>query len=124
MTCQVPTTSLSFRRHSPPTLPNPPTIAARLDLSRPGERAAQDLLRRFGSGRWPVWRVLDLRRIGQMLYVAVQWRGVRAPFSVVEVSLKAPSLRWRYVLDAQAARSALNQLEAAKPARSRLAHLA
>lgn len=114
MTCQVPSSSLSFRRRSLLLLPNPPSIAARLDLNQPGERAVQDLLRRFGSGRWPVWRVLDLRRIGQTLYLAVQWRSTRAPFSVVAVSLTELALRWRYVPNAQAARFALHQLDEAR----------
>jgi hypothetical protein len=50
------------------------TIVASLDLSKPAERAAHDLVRRFSSGRWPLWRLLGMRREGKTLYVAVEWR--------------------------------------------------
>lgn len=74
----------------------PAARVATLDLSVPGERAAVDLVRRMSTGRWPSWRVLGMRRTGQVLLVAVQWLRTRQqPFSLVEVSLVEASLRWR-----------------------------
>lgn len=108
-----------------PSLP-PPAIAATLDLSQPGERAAHDLLQRFCTGRWPVWRLLGLRREGLALHAAVEWRRCRRPFafSLIQIALDAPALRWKYVpsaLDARKALTALEEPPARKPAaRTRL----
>ena len=112
MPCHVPATSISSRRRPPLLSSNPPAIAATLNLSIPGEREAHDLVRRFGSGRWPLWRIIDLRRQRQTLYVAVEWRRCRepGPYSVVAVSLDEIALRWRYVPNATAARATLDRL--------------
>lgn len=96
MPCHVPATSASSRR-SRPSLPlTPPVRLAALDLRKQPERAAHDLIRSFCCGRWPLWRILGMRREGESLYVAVEWRrgGGREPYSVVEVSLKKTALRW------------------------------
>jgi hypothetical protein len=85
MPCHVPATSLSFRRPLPSLPLSPPSIAAKLDLRKPGERETQDLVRRFCTGRWPVWQPLGMRRLGRTLYLAVAWTRCRkpAPYSVV-----------------------------------------
>jgi hypothetical protein len=108
--CPMPNFS-SCRSSSIPL--RPAVIVARLDLSKPPERAAQDLVRRFSSGRWPLWRLLGIRREGRNLYVAVEWRRCRKPasYSVVEVSLRRIALRWWYTPSATAARRALEQLQ-------------
>ncbi|MFO0576151.1 MAG: hypothetical protein U1A78_19280 [Polyangia bacterium] len=98
---------------------SPPPIAAVLDLAAPQERAAFELLRRFCTGRWPLWRLLGLRRQGRTLCAAVEWRrAARADrYSVAELSLEACSVCWRYFPSASAARRALRALaEAPQPA--------
>lgn len=94
-------------RPSPP----PPPIAATLDLSQPGERAAHDLLRRSCTGRWPIWRLLALRRGDGVLYAAVEWvRGkARERFAVAELSLREEAVCWRYFQTSAAARKSLSQ---------------
>ena len=48
-------TSKTLARSSPKLSP---TVAAVLNLAVPQEQAAHDLLRRFCTGRWPIWRLL------------------------------------------------------------------
>ena len=96
MPCHVPATSVSSRRSRPSLRFRPPVMLATLDLRNPAERGAQDLIRRFCGGRWPMWRVLAMRREGQRLLVAVEWRRCRAqePYSLVELSLARTAIRW------------------------------
>jgi hypothetical protein len=112
MPCHVPATSVLSRRQRPSLLQGMPVIAARLDLSKPAERAAHDLVLRFSTGRWPLWRLLAMHRRGRHLYVAVEWRRCRKPdpYSVVEVSLEETAIRWWYAPSATAARQALKWL--------------
>lgn len=98
---------------------SPPSIAAVLDLAAPQERAAFELLRRFCTGRWPLWRLLGLRWQGCTLCAAVEWRRTaRAErYSVAELSLEARSVCWRYFPSATEARRALREpAEAPQPA--------
>lgn len=90
---------------------SPPPIAAVLDLAVPQERAAFELLRRFCTGRWPLWRLLGLRRHGRTLRAAVEWRRTaRAErYSVAELSLEACSVCWWYFPSATEARRALRE---------------
>lgn len=90
---------------------SPPPIAAVLDLAVPQERAAFDLLRRFCTGRWPLWRLLGLRRQGRALCAAVEWRRAARSdrYSVAELSLEACSVCWRYFPSATEARRALRE---------------
>ncbi len=94
MPCHVPATSASSRRLSLPLKSSVPL--ATLDLRNPAEREAQELMRRFCGGRWPVWRILGMRRDGARLLVAVEWRRCRGhdPYSLVELSLTQPSIQW------------------------------
>lgn len=96
MPCHVPATSASSRRSRPSLRFRPPVLLATLDLRNPAERGAQDLIRRFCGGRWPVWRVLGMRREGKRLLVAVEWRRCRAhePYSLVEISLTRAAMYW------------------------------
>lgn len=109
MPCHVRSSTISRRRSS--LFPSsPPPVAAGLDIAKPGERAAQDLLRRFSSGRWPTWRPLAMRRGDSSLLVAVEWhpRSLRTPrsYSVVAVALDATALRWHDFPSAKAAQRA------------------
>lgn len=116
MPCSPLATSVSAHRRSPSLLTSPPPVAAVLDLSQPGERQAHDLLRRFASGRWPLWRLLAMRRVGQSLVAAVQWRprSRRIPraFSVVTVSLADVAMAWLDFPAAGEAQRALATLDA------------
>ncbi|MFO0576968.1 MAG: hypothetical protein U1A78_23440 [Polyangia bacterium] len=82
-----------------------------LYLADPQERAAHDLLRRFCTGRWPIWRLLALRRGDGVLYAAVEWvRGMaRERFAVAELSLREEAVCWRYFPTAAAARQSLSK---------------
>jgi len=103
----------------------PPSIAATLDLSQPGERAAHDLLRRFGTGRWPLWRLLGLRRGDGVLFAAVEWLRSHEParFAVAELSLRGRAVSWRDCCSAAAARQSLFLNAPKAPARQRPAKL-
>jgi len=91
----------------------PPPIVAQLDLAKPGERKAHDLVRRFSTGRWPLWRLLGMRRNGQTLFIAVEWRRCVEPnpYSLVRVSLGESAMCWRCFPTAAAVRSALAHLD-------------
>lgn len=109
-------------RGSPPSL-SPATIVATLDLAQPQERAAHELLRRFCTGRWPTWRLFGLRRSGRTLYAAVEWQRckTRERFSVAELSLDGPAVRWRCFTSAVDVRRALAGLDARAAAASQSA---
>lgn len=116
MPCSPLATSVSAHRRSPSLLTSPPPVAAVLDLSQPGERQAHDLVRRFASGRWPLWRLLSMRRVGHSLLAAVQWspgsRRIPGCFAVVAVSLTEVALSWLDFPGAGDARRALAKLDA------------
>ena len=117
MPCHVPATSVSRRR--PPSLRlSPPKAVAVLDLAQPGERDAHDFLRRFTTGRWPLWRVLGLRRRGSQLRAAVCWlRGGQINgYSLAELSLVEQAVCWRDMASAVAARQALTEGDSATAA--------
>ena len=71
MPCHVPATSVSSRRRAL-YQKRPPTIAAKLDLSKPGERSAHDFLLRATSGCLPLFRLLSMNRRGSSLLVAIE----------------------------------------------------
>lgn len=99
-------TSKTLARSSPKQRP---PVAAVLDLAEPPERAAFDLIQRFCTGRWPLWRLLDLHREGNMLCAAVEWCRSRGPerYAVATLSLQQIAICWRYFPSATAARQAL-----------------
>jgi len=84
-------------------------IAALLNLEKADERQTHDFLRRACSGRWPIWRLLGMRRQGLTLYVAVKWlrAGGDTPYSLVELSLDRTAMWMRAFPTAAAARAAL-----------------
>lgn len=97
-----------------------PQIVATLDLSKPNELAAEKMIRSATTGRWPLWRLLGMRRHGERLILAVEWkpRQLRAPraFSLVSIDLNDRAIRWRDFPDATAAAAALlAQPEVAEP---------
>ena len=94
MPCHFPATSVSCRRRAIYQM-RPPSIAAKLDLSKPGEAWAEDYLRRASTGNDAFWCPLGIRRDAAVLFVAVRWligkKGER--FSVVTISLTENPLR-------------------------------
>ena len=109
MPCHVPATSVS-RRCRKLFSSRPPTIAAKLDLSKPGEAWAEDYLRRASTGKEAFWRPLAIRRDDAALLVAVQWllwQPAKDRYSVVTLSLTERALSWRKYPTADAAKKAL-----------------
>jgi len=111
MPCHLAATRGWSRRARWPPPGRPLLIAAHLDLNRPNERAAHDLLWRLSTGRWPRWRVLALRRRGPCLLVAVEWR--REPesprYSRIKLTLAPLGLHWRDFVTAEAARRSVRR---------------
>jgi hypothetical protein len=95
----------------------PPAIAAKLDLSKPGESWAEDYLRRASTGNDAFWRPLGIRRDAAALFVAVRWLiGKKCErFSVVTISLTEHAVSWRKYPTAQAAKKALVAISTGKP---------
>ena len=116
MPCHVPATSMSCRRRSIYQM-RPPSIAAKLDLSKPGEAWAEDYLRRASTGNDAFWRPLGIRRDAAALFVAVRWLiGKKCErFSVVTISLTEHAVSWRKYRTAQAAKKALAALSTDEP---------
>ena len=95
MPCHVPATSVSSRRRT--LLPKrPPTIAAKLDLSKPSEAWAEEYLRRASTGNDAFWRPLSVS-VGMLLRYSSRCAGSSARkserFSVV--TIRSPSTLFR-----------------------------
>jgi hypothetical protein len=88
-------------------------LSSMLDLEKPAEREAYDLVRGMISHGHPVWHLLGIRRDGTSLYLAVEWarRGRAAPtYSVVQLRLDdSLTMRSVHAESATAARSALDR---------------
>ena len=74
----------------------PAEPSAVLDLSKPGEKSAQDFLVRATTGRNPLFRAYAIRRKGRSLLVCVET--VNASYLVLRLSLTSHRLTWRYFL--------------------------
>jgi hypothetical protein len=89
------------------------TVVATLDMNHEVERDIHAFLTRACSGRWPMWRVLGMKRLGDTLFVCVKWlRCADGRYSLVAVSLDRIALRWCYFPTASAGCSALAALDA------------
>ncbi len=90
--------------------------ARRVSASLP-QCAASDLLRRFCSGRWPLWRLLAVRVGSGALLTAVEWcrTGQRKRFAVAELTLDGLEVRWRSFTSARATRTALRLMVEPSP---------
>jgi hypothetical protein len=88
-------------------------VAATLDLSQPGERAAHDTILWATTGRWPLWRLLGVRRHVGSLAVAVKWKPKQPSsprdFSLIVIDLRDRTMRW---LDFSTSAAALDALRA------------
>lgn len=120
MCCHVRSTSASCRSRWQYRLPKslPPPVLATLDLSQPAERQAHDFLCRATSKSDAIWKLLDLRRLGDWLLCVVRWAHSDEdgkPYSVAEVGLKEMAVYWRDHATAAAAREELERRCAAPP---------
>lgn len=114
MPCHVRSASPPKKRRRSSLKTSPPSILAKLDLSKKSERDTQAFLHRACSGRWPLWRLLGMRRQGLTLYVAVKWlrAGGDTPYSLVELALDRMAMWLRPFPTAAAARAELAAVEA------------
>jgi hypothetical protein len=97
MPCHVPATSVSSHRRKPFSK-SPSIIAAKLDMTRPGERWAQSFMVWAATGARPAWKPLAVARRKDALVVAVEWGTWphdERPYGVVEIALSGDSLRWQ-----------------------------
>ena len=97
-----PVTSVSVRKvvDSPSKPPHTmPAACAVLDLTKPGERRVEALLRWASTGEKPLWLPLAIRRHDDKLLVAVEWRAWphlhSHPLGLVELLLTGNELRWQ-----------------------------
>ena len=105
MPCHVRSASKLKIRRSPSQFP-PRDAVLRLD--KPADRRVHDLVRRFCTGRWPLWSLLGVYGGPDALRCAVKWlRGGPGTFSVVEITPDGLALRWWYYPTADAACTAL-----------------
>ena len=122
MPCHA-SSSRSSRRRSPLLRLGPPSnIAARLDLDDPGERQAHELVQRFTTGRWKLWRMLGMSRNGKVLFCAVEWRqsshaNPAERYALAEVALDHAGVYWSYHPSATAALAALRAKAPARGAK-------
>lgn len=91
-----------------------PTIAALLNLTDEKERFIQDRIRHMHTGRWPLWRMLAIRRVGRLLYELAEWcpnrrRQPTVRFSVLCWDLDACGLSWVDCPSLAAARTAFRK---------------
>jgi hypothetical protein len=113
MPCHVRSASVPKKRRRLSLRLSPPRILAMLDLSKQPERDTRAFLKRACSGRWPMWRMLSMRRQDLTLYAAVEWlRPSRDdPFALVELALDRLALCWRYFPTAAPALAELAKIE-------------
>lgn len=112
MPCHVRSASLPRKRCHPSLSRRAPRVVAKLDMNHEVERDTQAFLTRACSGRWPLWRLLGMKRHGDILALCVRWlRCGDEPYSVVEMALDRVALCWRYFPTAAAARTALAALD-------------
>ena len=97
-----PVTSVSSRQvvDSPSKPPRTmPAACAVLDLTKPGERRVEALLRWAATGEKPLWLPLAIRRHDDKLLVAVEWRAWphlhSHPLGLVELALTGNDMRWQ-----------------------------
>lgn len=91
-----------------PRLRPAPILVVQLDLTDEGQRRLHDLIRRFHTGRWPLFRALGMRQHGGVLYEAVEWlRMARPNYTVVKWRPDGSGLSWQVATSARAALAAL-----------------
>lgn len=107
MCCHARRASASRRRRPLHRQSTPLPVLATLDLSKPTERQAHDFLCRATSKHDRMWKLLDVRRQGDVLLCVVRWTcpdTATKPFSLAEVSLMETALCWHDYATVGAAR--------------------
>lgn len=93
----APSATVSRRRRLPRCQSAPLPPLAVLDLSKPGERQAHDFLCRATGKGYSIWKLIALRRRGDVLLCVVRWlrpRHLPAPYSLARLSLTEPAVHW------------------------------
>lgn len=85
-------------------------LVAMLDDNNADQRRLRDLIRRFHSGRWPLFRCLGMRNVNGSLVEAVEWlRTSPSRYSVIHWQSDGCGLFW---IAARGSRAALAMLSA------------
>ena len=69
----------------------PKKTLATLDLTSDSERAVMELIQHMHGGRYPTWRMRDIRREGDVLIELAEWRRggyVLLTWSLLEIRVK------------------------------------
>lgn len=101
---RIATTSTTSQRRAAPT------IAGSFNLADGAQQRIHELIQRFHTGRWPLFRCLRLRQIGGIVFEAVQWLRVKPPqFAVVKYHQDGHGLSWQRHQSRKAALTALSE---------------
>ena len=77
-------------------------LVASLNENDADQRRLQALIRRFHSGRWPLFRCLGMRQVNGVIYEAVEWLRMAKPrFAVVTWQTDGLGMSWRDMPSAQ-----------------------
>lgn len=101
MSSPRPVTSVSSHQiaDSPSKPRTMPAACAVLDLTKPGERRVEALLRWASTSEAPLWRPIAMKRQNDKLLVAVEWLAWPHPhvhpLGLIELSLMGNVLRWQ-----------------------------
>lgn len=92
-------------------LNNAAYITDMLDMDKPAEKEARDIVLGLVRGFRPTWHMLGVRRDGDKLLLAVSWeRSLKPAYAVVELKLGAELvMRIKPAPSVEAARAALDQ---------------
>lgn len=70
-------------------------LVAMLDESDEDQRRLRDLIHRFHSGRWPLFRCLGMRKVNGSIVEAVEWLRTSPPrYSVIYWQADGLGLSW------------------------------
>jgi hypothetical protein len=101
---RIATTSTRAHRRSAPS------IAGSFNLVDGAQQRIHELIQRFHTGRWPLFRCLRLRQIEGIVFEAVQWLRVEPPqFAVVKYHRDGHGLSWQRYTSRKAALAALSE---------------
>jgi hypothetical protein len=85
------------------------SIAVSLDLADDAQRRVHELIQRFHSGRWPLFRCLGMRQVDGVVFEAIQWLRIEPPqFALVRYRPDGHGLSWQRHKSRKAALAALS----------------
>ena len=86
------------------------TIAGSFILADDAQRRVFELIQRFHTGRWPLFRCLRLRQIEGIVFEAAQWLRVEPPqYAVVRYHQDGHGLSWQRYKSRKAALAELSE---------------